>query len=124
MKVSDVVVVMRVDLTVTNARKSLSYNFILSYPLAFGETANRFQRLHLPFPTEAWQAGLAGEELLHHGLLDVALLGGDVGQRGQQGIHIPECYLDSALFRRSRQWNLGLPDLAQADLWICLAGNY
>ena len=45
-------------------------------------------RLHLPLPAEPRQAGLAGEELLHGGLFEVALLGDEPVQRAEQRIHI------------------------------------
>ena len=56
------------------------------------------QPLHLPLAVEAGEAGLAGEELLHGGLFEVALLGDEPVQRGQQSIHIAQRLCDGALF--------------------------
>ena len=41
-----------------------------------------------PLAVEAGEAGLAGEELLHGGLFEVALLGDEPVQRGEQGVHV------------------------------------
>ena len=49
---------------------------------------------------EAGEAGLAGEELLHGGLLEVALLGDEPSQPLQQRIHIAQGRRDGALFGR------------------------
>ena len=51
-----------------------------------------------PLPTEPRQAGLAGEELLHRGLFDVALLGDQPLQPGDQGIDVGEGGGNGALF--------------------------
>ena len=69
--------------------------------------ANVPQPLHLPLPVESGKAGLAGEELLHGGLLEVALLGDEPFQAVQQCIHIAQCGCDGALFgeRRTRDRN-------------------
>ena len=48
------------------------------------------QPLHLPLAVEAGEAGLAGEELLHGGLFEVALLGDEPVQPAQQPIHIAQ----------------------------------
>ena len=61
------------------------------------------QPLHLPRAVEAGEAGLAGEELLHGGLFEVALLGDEPVQRGQQPIHIAQRLCDGALF--GERWN-------------------
>ncbi len=50
-----------------------------------------FQPLHLPRTVKPGEAGLAGEELLHGGLFEVALLGDEPVQRTQQRIHIAQC---------------------------------
>jgi len=52
----------------------------------------------LPLPTEPRQAFLAGEELLHGGLFEVALLGDESIQRADQCIHIAQRLRDGALF--------------------------
>ena len=55
------------------------------------------QPLRLPLPAEARQAGLAGEELLHGGLLDGPLLGDQRLQRPEQPVHIRQRLGDGAL---------------------------
>ena len=65
------------------------------------------QPLHLPLAVKARKAGLAGQELLHGGLFEVALLGDEPIQSAQQRIHIAQCRRDGTLFgfgRRNRQW--------------------
>ena len=47
---------------------------------------------------ETGKAGLAGEELLHGGLLEVALLGDEPVQPVQQRIHVAQRRRDGALF--------------------------
>ena len=64
---------------------------------SFGNIA---QPLHLPLAVEAGEAGLAGEELLHGGLFEVALLGDELVQRADQRIHIAQRLRDGALFGR------------------------
>src|ERR1017187_3210147 len=61
------------------------------------------QSLHLPLAVEAGEAGFPGEELLHGGLFEVALLGDEPVQRVQQRIHIAQRPRDGALFRL--RWN-------------------
>ena len=61
------------------------------------------ERHDLPIILEAGKAGLAGEELLHAGLFEVALLGDEPVQRGQQPIHIAQRLCDGALF--GERWN-------------------
>ena len=56
-------------------------------------------------PLKARQAGLAGEELLHGGLFEVALLGDELVQRAEQRIHIAQRRRDGALFGEGRQRN-------------------
>jgi hypothetical protein len=59
----------------------------------------------LPLAAEARQAGLAGEELLHGGLLEVALLGDEPVQRTEQRIHIAQRRRDSFLLGKGGQCN-------------------
>jgi hypothetical protein len=47
---------------------------------------------------EAGEAGLASQKLLHRRLLEVALLGDELGQRRQQGIDIAQRRRNCALF--------------------------
>ena len=61
--------------------------------------SNLSQPLHLPLAVEAGEAGLTGEELLHCGLFEVALLLGDEPiQSAQQRIYIAQCIGNGALF--------------------------
>ena len=53
---------------------------------------------------EAGEAGLAGEELLHGGLFEVALLGDELVQRTDQRIHIAQRLRDGALFGERAEW--------------------
>ena len=69
--------------------------------MSFATLENRAkiaQSLHLPLPAEPRQAGLAGEELLHGGLFEVALLGDELVELGEQRIHIRQRGGDGALF--------------------------
>src|SRR5205085_11965310 len=59
--------------------------------------------LHLPLAVEAGETFLAGEELLHGGLFEVALLDDELGQRTDQCIHIAQRPRDGALF--GERWN-------------------
>lgn len=52
------------------------------------------------------EAGLAGEELLHGGLFEVALLGDEPVQPAQQPIHIAQRRSDGALFGEGWKGNL------------------
>ena len=74
----------------------------------------------LPIALEPRQAGLAGEELLHGGLLDGPLLGDQLLQRADQCIHIGQRSRDGALFGSWREGDFGLPDLLETDLGIRL----
>ena len=47
---------------------------------------------------------MAGEELLHGGLFEVALLGDEPVQPAQQRIHIAQRRRDGALFGEWRNW--------------------
>ena len=60
--------------------------------------SNLTQPLHLPLAVKAGEPGLAGQELLHGGLLEVALLGDEPIQSAQQCIHIAQRRRDGALF--------------------------
>ena len=64
------------------------------------------QPLHLPLPAEAGEACLAGQELLHGGLFEVALLGDEPIQPAQQRIHIAQRRRDGALFGDGRKRNI------------------
>ena len=66
------------------------------------------QPLHLPLAVEAGEAGLAGEELLHGGLFEVALLGDELVHLGEQGINIRQGGGDGALLSLGRKWDLML----------------
>ena len=63
------------------------------------------QALHLPLAVEAGEPGLAGQELLHGGLLEVALLGEKLLQSdSMQSIHIAQRRRDGALFGFTGWW--------------------
>ena len=81
-------------------------------PLPFMKISNIPQPLHLPRPAKPRQAGLAGEELLHGGLFEVALLGDELVELGEQGIHIRQRGGDGALF--GEWWNAE-SNIAQAS---------
>jgi hypothetical protein len=55
--------------------------FIFLHSRAFEESSLAAQPLQLPLAVEAGEAGLSGEELLHGGLFEVALLGDEPVQR-------------------------------------------
>ena len=56
--------------------------------LRFTSICNLPQPLHFPLPVEAGETGLAGEELMHGGLFEIALLDDEPVQTAQQRIHI------------------------------------
>ena len=60
---------------------------------------------------EAGEAGLAGEELLHGGLFEVALLGDEPVQPAQQRIHIAQRRRDGALFGSGGTGNGNAPQV-------------
>ena len=90
---------MCVEFTVANTGKTSSSGLVLGYAAAFYKLTHISQPLHLPLAMEAGEAGLAGEELLHGGLLEVTLLGDEPVQSTQQPIHIAQRLRDGALFR-------------------------
>ena len=59
---------------------------------------------HSPLAVKTGEAGLAGEELLHGGLFDVALLGDELVQRTEQRINITQRLRDGALIPNRRRW--------------------
>jgi len=65
---------------------------------------------------EAGEAGLAGEELLHGGLFEVALLGDEPGEGSEQGIHIAQRLCDGALFGEGWGWKM----IGAQDTEICM----
>ena len=68
---------------------------------------------------EAGEAGLAGEELLHGGLFEVALLGDEPVQPAQQRIHIAQRLRDGALFGEG--WNASSENFGMSlDIEACL----
>jgi len=54
--------------------------------------------LHLPLVTKPRQAALAGEELLHGGLQDVAFFGDQLIQATDQCVHVGQGIYDFSLF--------------------------
>jgi len=80
--------------------------------------------LRLPLATEALVAGLAGEELLHGGLFEVAILGDEPVQPVQQPIHIAQRRCDSALFGKSgRQRDWRIPQRLMRKVSDCCSGE-
>src|SRR5271166_1086883 len=69
-----------------------------------------------PLAGEAGEALVAGEELLHGGLLEVALLGDELGQRAQQRVDIPQRLRDGALFGKGWHWSENLPQVGLTDV--------
>ena len=67
-------------------------------PIIYGVTQIP-QSFYLPFPMKPRQALFAREELLHGSLFDAALLGDELVQRADQGIHIAKGRSDGLLFR-------------------------
>ena len=68
-------------------------------PILRGNHSDLANCLYVPHsPWKAGEAGLAGEELLHGGLFEVALLGDELVQRADQRIHIAQRLRDGALF--------------------------
>ena len=80
-----------------------------SYPFTTFHGAERRKVFHLPLPVEAGEAGPAGEEPLHGGLLEVAFLGDESCQPLQERIHIAQRRRDGALFGES--WKCSLNPL-------------
>jgi hypothetical protein len=70
---------------------------------------------------EAGEAGLAGEELLHGGLFEVALLGDEPVQRAQQRIHIAQRLRDGALF--GERWKGDFQLLNGRQTHACFRAN-
>ena len=64
------------------------------------------QTFYLPLPMEAGEASLAGEELLHHAVLDGAGLVAASFQCGDLGVHIGEDGGDGCLLLDRRQRHL------------------
>ena len=91
-------------------------------------------RRFLPLPVEAGEAGVAGEELLHGGLLEAALFGDEPRQPLQQRIHIAQRRRDGALFWERRnndheptkvsqiQKRLGAPEGCEFDRGLSKVG--
>jgi hypothetical protein len=72
---------------------------------------------------EAGEAGLAGEELLHGGLFEVALLGDEPVQPAQQPIHIAQRLCNGALFGRRRKWKGNLTNQFSVEVWLAIPGS-
>ena len=76
---------------------------------------------HLPLAVEAGESCLAGEELLHGGLFEVALLGDELVQRAEQRIHIAQRPRDGALFGETWNDDSKLADSLNRQLRLCAA---
>src|SRR5450759_3495704 len=59
--------------------------------------------LRLPLAVKAGKTPMTGEELLHGGLFEVALLGDEPVQRTDQGVDVVQCFSDGFLFDRFRR---------------------
>src|ERR1019366_10423637 len=79
---------------------SLILPFALEDALARCNFEQLPQSLHFPFTGEAGQARLACEQLLHGGLLEVALLRDEPFKRAKQRIDVAQGRRDGALFGR------------------------
>src|SRR6185437_6552807 len=102
----DVIIVERVDLTISNTRDSVRDNLVFFDAFALGKCTHTPQSLHLPPPAKPRQALLSGEELLQGGLLEVALLGDERVERGEQGVNVREGGGYGALFGEGWEWYL------------------
>ena len=80
--------------------------------------ADLVKRLHRPLAVEAGETGLAGEELLHGGLLDVALLGDEPVQLAQQSIHIAQRLRNGTLFGLGRNRVMEIDGVADVELLL------
>jgi len=63
---------------------------------------------------------VAGEELLHGGLFEVALLGDEPVQRADQRIHIAQRRRDGALLGQRRDWGVHPPKIGLP--YVCVNG--
>jgi len=75
------------------------------------------KRCAFPLPAESWQPSLAREQFLHGSLLDVALLGDESVQRGDESIHIAQGGSDSTLF-------ISIGGMAIAKFLIRIRANF
>jgi hypothetical protein len=67
---------------------------------------------------EAGEAGLAGEELLHGGLSEVALFGDEPIQSTQQRIHIVQRRRDGALFGEGWEGDDKIPHVPDIEVLL------
>ena len=111
-KTSDIVPIMSSVVSIFT-RSAWTVDTVCDCPYCSPRAAHRNvsnipQPLHLPLAVEAGEACLAGEELLHGGLFEVALLGDELVQRADQRIHIAQRPRDGALFGERRKRKLKL----------------
>ena len=66
---------------------------------------------------------MAGEELLHGGLFEVALLGDEPIQPAQQRIHIAQCRGDGALLCWRWKRNLYFLNQSCVEVWLAISGS-
>lgn len=83
---------------------------------AFLKPAYLAQCFFGPVAEETGEAGLGGEELLHGGLFEVALLGDQPVQPAQQPIHIAQRLRDGALLGERGKWNRIIGHFSPIDL--------
>jgi hypothetical protein len=78
------------------------YDFVFVIATTSLDPSDIPQPHRFPLLAEAREAGLPGEELLHGGLFEVALLGDEPVQPAQQPIDIAQRLRDGALFVQPR----------------------
>src|SRR5258708_4028575 len=94
MKCFDVVVVTRVNFTISNASQVSGERLVLGHSATFQEATELPQPLRFPLSTEARQTLFAGEQFVHGTLLDIALFADEFLQRFDKRIRIAQrlCY--------------------------------
>ena len=80
--------------------------------------------LLIPIPVEAGQALFAGEEALHGGRLDGALLGCERVEPLDQRVHVRERVGDGALLGEGREGDFKIADIISTDVGNCCMGFY
>src|SRR5690606_17139933 len=91
------IVVARIDLAIANAGEVARVRLVSGDAAALQELAEISESLGFPLPIKPRQPRLASEQLLHRGLLDVALLGDEAVELGEQRVDVREGGGDGAL---------------------------
>jgi hypothetical protein len=76
------------------------------------------------FPSLSYKPRLSSQQFLHHALLEGAGLVTSLLESGKLGVHVGEGAGDSPLLGKRREGDIGIPNLAQTNLWIGLASCY